>query len=76
MGHGQDLPAGEFRAMDEDKAFDLAFRACERFQLPGWVLRCAETGTALPVVKFSGPVKDDALQSNYAKSARRVTKRL
>lgn len=76
IGHGHDLPAGEFRAMDEDRAFEAAFKACKRFELPGWTLRCVETGTSLPVVKLTGRTNDTTLTPYEKKRGRVIAKRV
>lgn len=75
-GHGQDVPAGQFMAVDEEKAFAKAWKACKRFELPGWVLVCAETGTALPVVKLTGYRDAPTLEPCYKDKGRRVSKRV
>ena len=76
QGHGQDLPAGEFLAEDELKAFAKAFKSCKRFELPGWLLFCVETKTTLPVAKFSGHPEGTTLEPCYKDKGRRVTKRM
>lgn len=75
-GHGQDVPAGTAWAQDEEKAFAKAFKACKRFELPGWVLFCIETGTGLPVVKLSGYRDTTTLEPAYKDRGRRITKRV
>ncbi len=75
-GHGQDIPAGEFMAQDEEKAFAKALKACKRFELPGWIMFCIETQTALPVVKLSGYRDATTLEPAYKDKGRRVTKRV
>jgi hypothetical protein len=75
-GHGQDVPAGTFMAVDEQKAFNKALKACKRFELPGWVLFCIETSTALPVVKLTGYRDSPTLEPAYKDKGRRVTKRV
>lgn len=51
IGHGQDLDGGTYNAEDEEMAFKQARRKCSFLELPGWSLRCIETGTTVGAVE-------------------------
>jgi hypothetical protein len=52
IGHGRDIDAGVVNAVDEREAFKRALKMCRKFELPGWSLKCVETGTAQGVVEL------------------------
>jgi hypothetical protein len=52
LGDGRVIDAAPVMAENEEKAFREARRQCRRLSLPGWSLRCTDTGTAQPAALF------------------------
>jgi hypothetical protein len=57
LGDGRVIDAAPVMAESEEKAFREAHKQCRRLSLPGWSLRCIDTGTAQPAAIFYEEIK-------------------
>lgn len=55
IGDNQKVFVGAYEAPDLERAVKLARKSCKTFTLPGWKLRCRETGNEFSVVQFVAP---------------------